>query len=115
MTEQVYDVTGIPLRKIVQAAYDLSRPLGLGSLQYEAGSLTDEEADAIVDHQNFERGVAVLHLDYVKGRAVKLTVYRRMESDSRPNLPDRFISGPWHDHTSHQLETLLKKIGVTQE
>lgn len=49
MTEQIYDVTGIPLRKIVQAAYDLSVPLGMGGYGRTASPLTDEEADEIVD------------------------------------------------------------------
>lgn len=42
------DITDINLRKFVQTVYDLSRPVGMGYLQYVPGPLSDEYADRLI-------------------------------------------------------------------
>ena len=105
---RIVDVTDADMRKFVAKAYELSTPRGLGILHYEQGGLDESEIDAatlegtmIVD--------AALRLDYVKGRAVKMTVFDR--EDTSLAIPDhvgRFIYAHWHDHTDAQLAELLE-------
>ena len=103
-TKDMIEVTGVDLKELVKAAYDLSKPQGLGFLHFEEGGLSDEEAEKyITDHPRF----AVM-MDYVKGRACKLDVFK----DSEGRL---FIQGSWFDHSEAQLAELLKRIGIVHE
>lgn len=99
-TTNMIDITKADLSEVAKAAYDLSSPVGLGFLHYEEGSLTDDEADALVT----DDPRIPLSLDYVKGRACKLTVFKDGE---KCYIPDR-----WYDHTNEQLLTLLERVGV---
>ena len=101
--ENMIKITGVDLRAFVQAVYDLSRPQGLGVLHYQEGSLTDEEADMILNTAFSYAGLA-LALDYVHGRACKMSVYRE---DG-----DLFISNRWFDHSDSQLAELLERVGI---
>ena len=93
------EITGCDFVKLVQTAYDLSQPRGLGILHYEEGPLSDEEAKKLIHDGN-----TPVSMDYVKGRAVKMVVFREGEK--------LFIADPWFDHTPNQLRTLLSRIGV---
>ena len=104
--ENAIKITGVSLREFVKAVYDLSRPQGLGYLHFESGSLSNEEADAIVNLRPPESSVP-LSMDYVRGRACKMSVFR--------DGGDLFIRGDWFDHTPSQLAALLQRIGVTME
>ncbi len=95
------DVTGVNLAKLAAAAYDLSRPQGLGMLHFVPGSLTDEKAASLVK----STGRIALSLDYVKGRAVKLTVFRA--DDGTLTVSDR-----WFDHSSSQDAELWRRVDV---
>ena len=99
-TENMIEITGCSLTDVVQAAYDLSRPQGLGFLHYTPEPLSGEEALQYVD----DTSPCPVCLDYVKGRACKLTVHK---DDGR-----LFIREPWYDHTDAQLAELLKRIGA---
>lgn len=113
MERQIHDVTGVPLRRIVQAAYNLSRPQGMGFLAPHREPLTDEEADELIELLTTKRGTTLLRLDYVKGRSVKLSVYRHVPGvASQDGLPEQYLEFPWYDHHAHQERALLKKIGV---
>jgi hypothetical protein len=92
------DVTGIDLVKFVKGVYERSRPLGLGFIHYTSGPLTDEEAKELID----EEAKNPVCLDYVKGRACKMTVFRKEGG--------LFIRVPWYDHTNAQLKSLLKEV-----
>ncbi len=97
-TSNMIEVTHCKLTDIAKAAYDLSEPVGLGFLHYKEGSLTDEEAEALVAANEY----TPLSLDYVKGRCCKLTVWA--------NGGRLYISDSWYDHTPEQLQTLLERI-----
>lgn len=99
--DNMIDITGIPLTEVAKAAYDLSRPQGMGFLHYQEGSLSDEDAAKLVneDHRS-----CPLEMDYVRGRAVKLTVFRK---DGK-----LLILNKWFDHSESDLEELLSRIGV---
>ena len=45
---EVIDLTGVSLPRLVQAAYNLSKPQGYGWLHAEPGDLPLEEAEAVV-------------------------------------------------------------------
>lgn len=93
------DITGINLIEFVKGAYRLSVPAGLGWLHFTEGELTDEEAKEILDIWKKDKQFA-LDMDYIKGRACKMTVFRKGK-----NL---YIRSPWYDHTDIQLKKLLK-------
>lgn len=96
--DNMIDITGANLVDVAKAAYDLSSPQGMGILHYEEGSLTDDEAKSMVT----EGDRCPLSLDYVKGRACKLTVF----ADG-----DRlYIPNNWYDHSPDQLKQLVERI-----
>ena len=89
---------------LVRAAYDLSSPQGLGFLHYKEGVLSDELVENIIN-QPTSNSVA-LRMDYIRGRACKLTVFKR---------GDRlFIGNEWYDHTESQLNELLDRVEVVR-
>lgn len=81
----------------IKAAYDLSRPVGMGFMHYQPGGLTDEEAQSLVQPNGRVR------MDYVKGRCCKFKI-----NDKGTHLE---IFDPWHDHSAEDLEELLRRIG----
>jgi hypothetical protein len=89
------------LHDLVRTAYDMSVPVGLGFLHAQPGTLTDEEVAAIIEPSG---GIAA-SMDYVKGRACKMTVFRA--EDGTLTIPD-----DWYDHSDEQLQQLLEAIGV---
>lgn len=93
------DLTGVDLVTLAKAAYALSIPKGMGFLHAKDGGLTDDEAKGLI-----QAGSIALSLDYVHGRAVKLTVYR-----DTPNTLSMRV--PWYDHTDAQLDELLQRVG----
>jgi len=102
------DLTGVNLVALVKQAYALSQPRGLGRLAYEPDVLSDADAQALIDRSQ-SASIAV-SLDYVKGRGVKLVVFRR---DGRLEIQDA-----WYDHTTAQLTALLacvRPAAVTPE
>jgi len=95
------DITGINLIEFVKGVYRLSIPAGLGWLHFTEGELTYEEAKEILDIWKKDKQFT-LDMDYIKGRACKMTVFRKGK-----NL---YIRSPWYDHTDIQLEKLLKMV-----
>jgi hypothetical protein len=91
----------VDLVKLVQAAYQLSMPQGLGFLHYQAGGLTDDEAKAFI-----KDGRTPVYLDYVKGRSCKLSV-------SRDEDGMLYVGDKWYDHDS--FDPLFKAMGITPE
>jgi hypothetical protein len=98
------DVTSAEPIEIVKAAYEFSVPQGLGFIHAEPGGLTDDEAQEILD-RNPPNGRIVASMDYVKGRACKMTIFR--EGDRI------FIRDNWFDHSDRDLIALLSRINVT--
>lgn len=96
MNEKI-DLTGVDLVKLIQAAYNLSAPQGLGLMQFTAAPLTEDEA------KRFIRQNGGVDADYINGRAVKLTVF---SDNGRLWMRDS-----WYDHTDVQLRQLLAAVG----
>lgn len=94
------EITGCDLPTLVRAAYDLSRPQGLGFLHARPGPLDDETVKEVISYGNDN---IALNLDYVRGRACKLVVWRKGER--------LFTRLHWFDHSSYDLDDLLKAIG----
>ncbi|MBN9356190.1 MAG: hypothetical protein J0I15_07065 [Herbaspirillum huttiense] len=105
-TTNKIEITGADLAAIVKAAYSLSRPQGMGFLHFTPGDMSDERAAEIVNFQRRDPRIP-LSLDYIEGRAVKLTVWR----DTEDRL---WIANDWYDHTDEDLQQLLKAIGKEQ-
>ena len=106
--ENCIEITGVDMPKFVKKVYDLSTPQGLGMLHYTPEPLSDEIAEKIAkdgDHSDMgfpshkTEGVA-LRMDYVQGRACKMTVLRK---DNKLYIPNT-----WYDHTDAQLKELLE-------
>ncbi|MBA7565285.1 hypothetical protein ES695_13645 [Candidatus Atribacteria bacterium 1244-E10-H5-B2] len=95
------DITEIDLIQFVKEVYKLSIPAGLGRLHFKEGGLTDEDAKGILDIWKNDKQFA-LDMDYVGGRACKMTVFR-----DRNRI---YIRSPWYDHTDMRLTMLLKAI-----
>lgn len=92
------------LIKFVQDCYDLSSPQGLGHAHYNPEPLPANEAEQIVKRSPNGASVA-LSMDYINGRAVKMTVHRN-EAGSL------FIRGEWFDHTKAEFYRLLQRTKV---
>jgi hypothetical protein len=98
-------VTGIDLVKLTQQAYALSRPQGMGFLHFTEGELSQADAQKLVDRSSGQSRIA-LSLDYVVGRAVKLTVFK--------DKIGLFMDTRWFDHTDEDLRKLLKACDVPE-
>lgn len=83
--------------------YSLSVPQGFGMMHYLPGTLSEEEAEEIVSASADSKDVA-LSMDYVQGRACKMTVFR--DGDRL------FVNSPWFDHEDGELAELLSRHGV---
>ena len=105
------EVTNANLRLLVQTAYDLSKPQGMGYLHYQPGSLSDEDADMLLECKGTSVGTpsynVVVSMDYVRGRAVKMSVFK---VEDYPNK--LFIRDTWFDHTEEEFHILLAILGV---
>jgi len=95
------DITGMDLIKFIREVYKLSIPAGLGHLHFKEGGLTDEEVEEILNVWKSDSKFA-LDMDYIKGRACKMTVFR--------NRNRICIRSPWYDHTDMRLAKLLKTV-----
>ena len=89
----VYD-----LRKLVANVYALSKPVGLGFLQYKEGELSEEEITALIDEND---RWSVVNMDYVYGRRCKFHVFKK---DGQ-----LYIDPYWYGHTPDQLQELLAR------
>jgi len=85
------------LRKLVQNAYRLSGPAGMGLLHFVERDLTEGEIDDILANPN---GYSIFHMDYVLGRKCKFGVFLREQ--------EMWTHDTWYDHTKKDLEMLLE-------
>jgi hypothetical protein len=100
MKRYVFDET--KLDAVIRAAYDLSRPQGLGFLHATDGPLDDATLEAI---KTRESGRCAAGMDYVRGRSIKLTVHR--DGDKLYIPADR-----WYDHSPEALHELATRAGL---
>lgn len=90
------------LDAVIRAAYDLSRPQGLGFLQATQGPLDEE---TLTDIKTRESGRCAAGMDYVHGRAIKLTVRRDCDK--------LYIDADWwFDHSLADLQELAARAGL---
>lgn len=111
--EGMIDVSDINLASLIGAAYARSRPQGMGHYHFQPGPLPQEELEKILAHRRFntERQKGSVSMDYVLGRAVKLTVHLVGDgADAK-----RFIPARWFDHSDHDLISLLVGCGLSGE
>lgn len=103
-TRGLIEVTGVDLRALVRAAYNPSRPQGLGIFAAAARpDLDDKTVDEIVERGRNDRMLAI-SMDYVNGRSCKFQVKR---------AGDRlFIDRDWYDHSRQALGDLLEAVGL---
>ena len=92
------DVTNIDKVELVKAVYELSRPQGMGMMHFDPAPLTTKDVQSMI------RPDGTIRLDYVKGRACKVTTTREGERF--------FFQAPWYDHTDEQLYKLLDAFGL---
>jgi len=93
------DVTGVDLVKFAQKVYELSAPQGLGVMHFTPRPLTDEDAKSMISSTKYP-----LDMDYVSGRACKMTVIKRNDKLE--------IGDSWYDHTDSQFKELLDTFGI---
>jgi hypothetical protein len=101
--ENKIDITGVNLREFIKAAYDLSRPQGLGFIHARSGPLADEVVDEILKSGGRRHAA---RMDYVLGRAVKMNIF---DDDGQLTIHDT-----WYDHTPEDLDELLSRCGITR-
>lgn len=93
------EITGCDLVAFIKKAYELSRVQGMGTLHARPGSLSDDDAQAIIS----QRKEGPISIDYLHGRAVKLTIHR---------FGQRLVVGKrWFDHSQDELRELLAVAG----
>jgi hypothetical protein len=95
------DITGVMLPEFVKKVYEMSSPQGLGVLHYRPEGLTNDEVNEILDASAGDKRIC-LSMDYVSGRACKMTVFKDEDSI--------FIRFPWFDHTNEQFIELLRTV-----
>lgn len=103
-TVGMIEITGVDLAHFVRAAYSPSRPQGLGFMHYQPGDLGDDVVKQILDNG---RGNIAVSMDYVNGRACKMTVFRDGER--------LFINNSWYDHSDGALADLLTSVGLNAD
>ncbi len=96
----------IDLKKFAQRVYEFSNVQGLGFIHAQPGGLSDEDAKSIVERERADGSVA-LYMDYVHGRACKMTVRRENG--------ELFVRKDWYDHSFKQYALLLAEFGVIIE
>jgi hypothetical protein len=96
------DITGVDLVKFAQKVYELSSPQGLGFMHFTPEPLSDEEAKELVDLNKDSK--YPLSMDYVYGRACKMTVFAE---EGKLEIHDS-----WYDHTDKQFKDLLSEFGI---
>lgn len=94
----------IDLKKFIQKTYEMSSPHGMGFFHAKDGGLTDAEAENIIARNGAEGRIAA-SMDYVHGRACKMTVFREEG--------ELFVRPTWYDHSFGQYQRLLAEFGVT--
>ena len=99
------DVTGVDLKKLAKAAYALSIPRGRGFFQNFTSDLTEQQVTNLVDRFKDDLRIA-LSMDYVNGRGCKLTVFKENGK--------LLIEDKWFDHTTEDLQNLLKEVGINK-
>ncbi len=100
-------ITGIDLRKLINAVYAESQPVGLGALQAKPGPIPNKLLEAIVGTFKVQGTGCVLSLDYVLGRAVKFQIFRDHDGDL-------LVRKDWHDHNDLQLRRALREAGLKE-
>lgn len=100
-------ITGCDLEALVKKAYQLSRPQGLGWIDksQDKKELTDNEVSNILSapHEDW----VPVQIDYLHGKAVKLTVFR---------FDDQlYVENYWHDHSDQDFLALLSSIGIPEK
>lgn len=100
--KSMIELPDIDLVEFIHKVYELSKPQGLGFLQFSLEDrLSKEEAKAyIIDGDSR----CCLSMDYVRGRACKMTVFCK---DGK-----RWVQDTWYDHTHAQYKELLGSFGV---
>lgn len=101
--KDVYIIPQDKLVEVVKAAYDLSHPIGMGIIHYREGSLTDEQAQSLIDLDHKRH---VVNMDYVVGRCVKMSVFKDQQTEQF------FIHKSWYDHSNDDLKELLDRVGI---
>jgi hypothetical protein len=98
------EITGIDLVKFVQKVYDLSSSQGFGFLHFRPHPLSKFEALEIIKRGETFCGKWFLEMDYINGRACKMTAYIK---DGK-----MYIGDSWYDHTDDQLNELLSTFKI---
>lgn len=92
------------LPELARRAYDLSEAKGMGFIHFTPGPLPEPHLQAILDKGNDRNP---LSMDYVLGRAVKMTVFSHPTDETLALVPPH-----WYEHTHQDLIDLLTTIGV---
>lgn len=103
-TDGMIEITGVDVRQFIRECYDRSRPQGLGFIHAVNGPIPENEIDDILTRRDKD---FVFDMDYVLGRAVKMTVFR--------DGGKMFIHNNWYDHSGGQLRDLLTAIGMADK
>ncbi len=94
------DITGVDLIKFAQKVYELSVQQETGFLHAESCGLSAGDAESLI-----ETNVRCpLSMDYVRGRACKMTVYWKDDK--------LLINNSWYDHTDSQFKELLETFNI---
>lgn len=102
MSHKMLEITGVDVKDLIRESYNLSSPQGLGYLHYEKGPLQEEIVEQLDGARSFKN--VRVSMDYVLGRAVKLTVHQKNDR--------LFIPEEWYDHIPEQYDELFSRLGL---
>lgn len=99
------------LMLVVETAFAMSTPVGLGFLHYQPGSSLPEEERKFFEERSKEEpryeGQPIIHMDYVQGRQCKMGIFIHPEDNNQI-----LLNNSWYDHSDFQLAELLETVGV---
>ena len=87
----IMDITGKNKAKILAALYNASKPQGMGFFHYTPEDMTEEEAAALLEDQDY--------FDYLKGRVMKIYLgdneldLRLYNRDNGPGAGEKALEG----------------------
>ena len=91
--------------EILQKAYELSVPQGMGHYRFTPGPLYDHELNDLTASKNADSNGRI-YFDYVKGRAVKLKVGAEPNENGETEVLN--LESYWFDHTEEKRLELVR-------
>ena len=100
-TNNLIEIDPTKIVELIQFAYVRSRPQGMGLFHFMNEPMSKEQASEIISIWHPKD----IYMDYIRGRAVKLTIMRTENNQY-------WINPFWFDHTIREFYELVEKFAL---